>query len=243
MGAVIGIFSAKGGVGKTLLATNLTAAFAVGHRTRPALIDLNPGTGTADLLLDLEPERSWADLRDVISELTPQHLQLAVTSYRPGVDLLASPPQVEWNPIPTKNELASLLEAFRKEYDLIVVDVPSGATELVRAALELVDLQLILLTPDAPALRATARYLASLPKGGPPTGLVINQQGQGAAVSPTEIKKHLGISLVGVLPIDPQGVWANVSYGEPCALRKSSKLGKSIRNLSTRLIKMLNSQS
>lgn len=243
MGAVIGIFSAKGGVGKTLLATNLAAAFAIGHRTRTALIDLNPGTGTADLLLDLEPERSWADLKDVLKELTPQHLQLAVTSYRPGLDLLASPPQVEWKSTPTKTDLAALLDAFRKEYELILVDVPSGVTELARAALELVDLRLILLTPDAPALRATARYLESLPKGGPPTGLVINQQAQGAAVSPTEIKEHLGKSLVGVLPIDPQGVWANVSYGEPCALRKSSKLGEAIRKLSTRLIKMVNSQS
>jgi pilus assembly protein CpaE len=243
MGDVIGIFSAKGGVGKTLLATNLAAAFALGHRVRTALIDLNPGIGTADLLLDLEPERSWADLRDVIGELTTQHLGLAVTGYRPGLDLLASPPQVTWNQPLNKGELTSLLDAFRREYELVLVDVPAGVSALAQAALDLVDLRLILLTPDAPALRATARYIESLPSSGPPTGLVISQHAQGAAVSPTEIKNHLGKSLVGVLPIDPQGVWANISYGEPCALRKSSKLGQAIRKLSTQLLKMVNSKS
>ncbi len=243
MGAIIGIFSAKGGVGKTLLATNLAAAFALGHQIRTALIDLNPGTGTADLLLDLEHERSWEDLRDVINELTTQHLTLAVTGYRPGMDLLASPPQVTWNQPLNKKELTALLEAFRKEYELVLMDVPTGVSDTALAALNLVDLRLILLTPDAPTLRATTRYIESLPAGGPPIGLVINQHSPGAAVTPTEIKNHLNKSLVGVLPIDSQGVWANISYGEPCIFRKSSKLGQAIRNLSARLLKMVNSKS
>ena len=59
MGAVIGVFSPKGGVGKTLLATNLAVAFGVGQRKRTLLADLNSGLGNADLLLDLEPERVW----------------------------------------------------------------------------------------------------------------------------------------------------------------------------------------
>jgi len=62
MGTVIGIFSAKGGVGKTILATNLAVALGVGHHRKTVLIDLNQGLGTADLLLDLEPENSWQDL-------------------------------------------------------------------------------------------------------------------------------------------------------------------------------------
>ena len=243
MGAVIGIFSAKGGVGKTLLATNLSAAFALGHRTKTALIDLNPGSGTADLLLDLEPERSWQDLLDVLSELSPQHLARAVTPYQPGLDLLASPPRISWNQALSKSDLAALLDAFRRVYELIVVDAPTGISEIALAALELVDFRLIVLTPDGPALRTTSRYLDSFPEGGPPTGLVLSQHAQGAAITPTEIKDHLGKNLVGVLPIDPRGVWSNISYGEPCVLKKSSKLGAAIRALSSRLLKMINQNS
>jgi len=149
MGTVIGIFSAKGGVGKTILATNLAVAVGVGHRRRTAIIDLNPGIGTSDLLLDLEPERSWADLLSVIDELSAKHLKLAVTEYRPGVDLLASPPSVTWKQALTKKNLASLLEVFRKEYDLIVLDTSSGGGGLTGAALSLADIRLVVLTPDA----------------------------------------------------------------------------------------------
>ncbi len=58
MGVIIGVFSAKGGVGKSLVATNLGAVLAAGKSLPCTLIDLNAGLGGDDLLLDLEPERS-----------------------------------------------------------------------------------------------------------------------------------------------------------------------------------------
>ncbi len=239
MGTVIGIFSAKGGVGKTILAVNLAVALGAGHRRKTVLIDLNPGLGTADLLLDLEPENSWGDLLPVIDELSSKHLQLAVTDYHPGVDLLNPPPDISRKGTFTRRNLASLLDAFRAEYDLVLLDTPPGNSPVTGAALSLADVRLVLLTPDAPALRSTSRFLAGLPGTERLTGLVINQHAPGAAISPDEIKDHLGTHLFGVLPMDPTGVWANVSYGEPCVLRKSSKLGKSIRQLSARLLKMI----
>ncbi len=239
MGFVIGIFSAKGGVGKSILTTNLAVSFGVDHHRRTAVIDLNHGLGSADLLLDLDPDRSWADLVSVINELTPQHIKLAVTEYRPGVDILACPPALTWKQDLTKRNVSSLLEAFRKEYDLILLDTSPGASLINEAAFSLADIRLVVLTPDAPALRATARYLEAVPEKERITGLVINQHTAGAAVTPDEIKDHLGERLFAVLPMDPGGVWANISYGEPCVLRKSSKLGKSIRQLSARLLKLI----
>lgn len=239
MGTVIGVFSAKGGVGKTILATNLAVACGVGHRRKTVLIDINPGLGTADLLLDLAPENSWADLIPVIDELSTKHLKLAVTEYRLGVDLLASPPEMTWKGPLAKKNLASLLNTFRDEYDLIVLDTPSGSGSIPAAALSLVDVRLITLTPDAPSLRATSRYLAGFSIKDKITGLLINQQSSGSAITPDEIKDHLGVHVFGVFPIDPAGVWSNISYGEPCVLRKSSKLGKTIRQFTVRLLKII----
>ena len=238
MGTVIGIFSAKGGVGKTLLATNLGVAFGVGLRRKTAIIDLNSGIGTADLLLDLDPERSLSDLLSVINELTPQHIKLAVTEYRPGVDLLAAPPEMSWKGSLTKKNISSLLDAFREEYDLVILDTSALSPE-TGSALSLVDIRLILLTPDAPSLRSTARFLDVIPEKEKITGLVINQQTPSAAIKPDEIKDHLGVPLFGVFPVDPAGVWSNISYGEPCVLGRTSKLGKSIRQLSTQLLKLI----
>jgi pilus assembly protein CpaE len=239
MGIVIGFFSAKGGVGKSILATNLGVAFGVGHGRRTAILDLNPAVGTADILLDLEPERSWADLITVINELTPQHLELAVTEYRPGVDLLACPKAMSWDQEMTREGVGSLLAAFKAEYEVVLLDTYSGTGEVNLAAFTAADLRLIALTPDAPTLRATRRFLESVPDPDKAIGLVINQHTPGAALTPDEIKDHLGQHLLAVLPMDPSGVWANISYGEPCVLRRSSKLGRAVRKLSARMNKSI----
>jgi len=238
MGAVIGIFSPKGGVGKTLLATNLAVAIGLGHRRKTILIDLNNGSGTADLLLDLDPDRSWLDLIPVIDELTQEHISLAITEYRPGLDILASPPGMVLSEVFTKDYLSILLDTMRNEYDLVVLDTPSGNDITARESLGLVDIRLLLLTPDIPALRSISRLLTGLPDQEIMTGLVINQHSPGAAINPDEIKSRLGAPIFGVLPMDPDGVWSNISYGEPCVLRKSSKLGRSIRHLSARLLRV-----
>lgn len=241
MGTVIGIFSAKGGVGKTLLATNLGVAFGLGLHRKTAIIDLNSGTGTADLLLDLDPERSLSDLLSVINELTLQHIKLAVTEFRPGVDLLAAPPDMSWKESFSEKNLSFLLDAFREEYDLVVLDTSSTGPE-TEAAVSMADIRLLILTPDAPSLRATSRFLDVILEKDEITGLIINQQTTSAAIMPDEIQDHLGVPLFGVFPIDQTSVWSNISYGDPCVLRRKSKLGKSIRQLSARLLKLIDSR-
>jgi len=237
MGYVIGIYSAKGGVGKSLIATNLGVAVGVGQKHSTALIDLSPGLGTADVLLDLEPERSWADLLPVMDELTDKHLRLAVTEYRPGMDLLACPPGLLEDERLDREDIASLLGVFREKYEVIFLDTASGWGSVNRAAYLFADLRLMVLTPDVPSLRTTRRYLNSIPEKEITTGLVINQNSPGAAVEPQEIADHLDLKVFSVLPMDPNGVWSNVSYGQPCVLRKNSRLGKSFRRMAKKVLK------
>lgn len=243
MGSIISVFSAKGGVGKSIIVTNLGVAYIVGHRKRTVVVDLQSGLGCADLLLDLQPDRTWRDLQPVIDEITPKHIQLAVTNFRPGLDILACPPKFSWDPVLRSNGVTAMLSALREEYEVVLVDTATGGGGINKRVYTLSDVRMVVLTPDAPALRATGRYLSSAHDEGKITGLVINQYRAGAAVSPQEIQEHLGKTLFAVLPVDPSGVWSNVSYGEPCVLRKNSKLGKSLRELSTRTLRYLDQDS
>jgi len=240
MGIVIGVFSAKGGVGKSLVATNLGAVLAAGQSVPCALIDLNAGLGGDDLLLDLDPERSWSDLLPVVDELDPHHIELAITGHPSGLHLLACPDvpdeQAQLNP----EALEALLNAFRQEYALTLLDVPTGMGVINVAAFRLVEICLVVLTPDASALRATQRYIQSLYKNDKPLGLVLNQYGRAAPVSPQEIEEHLEQRAYAVLPIDQSAVWANISYGLPCALKQRRGLGRALRRLSKTVLKVAN---
>ena len=238
MGILIGIFSAKGGVGKSILAVNLGASLAGPLKQSSALIDLNPGLGCTDLLLDLKSERSWGDLKGVMDELTEEHINLAVSTHPTGLNLLTPPTSNAFGTNLDEQEIQSLLAFFRKKYDYVLLDTSTGLETAANLVYSLVDLRLIVLTPDAPTLRATSRYLESKTQKRGRAGLVINQFAPASAITPKEIKKYLKVNILSVLPMDPASVWKNVSYGAPCVLQKRSKLGKSIRQLSIALLRM-----
>ena len=238
MGILIGIFSAKGGVGKSILAVNLAASLADALKQSTALIDLNPGLGCTDLLLDLKSEKSWGDLKGVMGELTEEHINLAVSIHPTGLNLLTSPTSIAAGTNLDHQEIRSLLAVFRKKYDYVLLDTSTGLEAIANLVYSLVDFRLIVLTPDGPTLRATSRYLESKTQNKGRAGLVINQFTPAAAITPKEIKKYLKINILSVLPMDPASVWKNVSYGSPCVLQKRSKLGKSIRQLSIALLRI-----
>ena len=62
LGEVIVLFSGKGGVGKTMLATNLSVALAVETESRVALVDLDLQFGDIGVMLNLDHSRSITDV-------------------------------------------------------------------------------------------------------------------------------------------------------------------------------------
>ena len=58
------LFSGKGGVGKTMLATNLAVALAIETESRVALVDLDLQFGDIGVMLNLDHSRSITDVVD-----------------------------------------------------------------------------------------------------------------------------------------------------------------------------------
>ena len=75
---VIALTSGKGGVGKTVLSVNLSLALAFRYK-HVVLVDLDLGLPNADILLDMNPDRSMAGkIRQVVESggdrITDMHL-------------------------------------------------------------------------------------------------------------------------------------------------------------------------
>ena len=87
-GKVITVFSAKGGVGKTTLSTNIAAHLAdTGHRT--VLIDLDLAFGDVAISLQLVPEKSIYDAVAMAGNLDGDALDSLVTTHVPsGLDVV-----------------------------------------------------------------------------------------------------------------------------------------------------------
>lgn len=227
---MVAVASAKGGVGKSLAATNLAALTAAHFHRRTALVDLDAGNGIDDLLLDLTPEKSWLDLLPVLQEVTGEHLELARTVHTSGLHLFAAPSDYESARGLDPPRLSAFLGVLRENYQFVVLDCPSGLGLPTRSAAGRCDVILCLLTPDAPCLRSTQRMLAHLPES-PPLELVLSQYEVGGALSPSDIEKTLRRPMLGVLPIDARAVWENVHYGQPCALSRKRGLAGEYRRI------------
>ena len=228
---VLTVFSAKGGCGASLVATNLALALARSAAT--LLIDLHAHEGTDDLLLDLHSERAWLELLPVAAELTGRHIELVASRHAEGLVLLAAPASSADDPM-RDGRTRLLLDALSAHHTWVVVDAPSGAWS--PACVEASDMFLLVTTADPPALRCARRLLHARPLATQGRlGLVLNQFGRSQPASAAEVAASLECPLLAAIPVDPRGVGYQVNFGRACVLDKQSPLGLAIAPLARRV--------
>jgi MinD-like ATPase involved in chromosome partitioning or flagellar assembly len=156
-GHVLAVFSPKGGVGKTLVATNLAAALAA-RGERALLIDADTVTGhvAGSLGMDAVPTviDAWRDELEG-GPVVPFDALASVHSSGLKVLPLAS------NPIGTEllepGRIASAIAAVRRSVDYVIIDLHPSYSALNRSILDRADRILVPVTPDMPAITATVK--------------------------------------------------------------------------------------
>jgi pilus assembly protein CpaE len=151
-GRVITVFSAKGGVGKTTVSTNVAGELAL-DGSRVLLVDLDLAFGDVAICLGVSPERSMADVVAMSGHLDQQGLNSVVVRHDSGLDVVcapSSPAEADHIPAATVTEL---LQVAKGLYDYIVVDTPPAFDEHVLAAFDMSDVSILLATLDVPAVK------------------------------------------------------------------------------------------
>jgi flagellar biosynthesis protein FlhG len=120
---VVCIASGKGGVGKSILATNLAVARAR-RGERVLLVDFDAGLANAHLLLGLAPHHDFGHILDGNVDARE-----AIVRGPEGLSLLSGGVGRHALANPTRRELDRLFKALcplEREYDLMVIDHGSG---------------------------------------------------------------------------------------------------------------------
>lgn len=124
------ITSLKGGVGKSTIAVNLCAGFAV-KKFKTLIVDLDIFSGSVDLFIGSECDAIY-NFFDVIEERVD--IEKAVHSKKTAdyeVDILKSPPSYNLDDLKKlEAQITKFTEEARKTYDFIIFDCPSGKFEM-----------------------------------------------------------------------------------------------------------------
>ncbi|WP_347108274.1 AAA family ATPase [Paenarthrobacter sp. S56] len=135
-GTVIGVFSPKGGVGKTTIATNIAVGLGKIAPMGVVIVDLDLQFGDVASGLYLNPEHTVTDAVSPSASQDSLVLKAFLTVHPASIYALCAPRNpVEADEI-TPEQVARLLNQLAEQFHYVIVDTAPGLPEIGLAALE-----------------------------------------------------------------------------------------------------------
>lgn len=215
-GKAITVFSTKGGVGKSLVATNTAVALAdEGHQV--CLIDLDVNNGDVAIMLQLNPTRNVNDLVAFKGNIDESGLQALLTRFDKNLSVLAAPVRLDSPEQATSSDIAGAMHVLKSMFDYVIVDTSGVFDDQALAALDVSDLIVLVGTLDIPALKglklATSTLdLLNFPKD--KWRFVLNRADGKVGLGIDEFESTLGLK-ADVSLVSSREVLAAVNRGEP----------------------------
>lgn len=219
-GRLITVFSAKGGVGKTTLASNVAAALADGGRREVCLVDLDLAFGDVAIVLQLFPAHTIADAVPLEDHLDRGAVEALLTAHSPGLTTLVAPVGPAARETISTALVGRLLELLTDSFDYVVVDTPPAFDDQVLQAFDRSDLLLLLATLDIPALKNLKLTLETLELLNYPRSMwriVLNRADSKVGLAIGEVEKTLSLPVSAQIP-SSRDVPASVNRGVPIVL-------------------------
>jgi pilus assembly protein CpaE len=230
-GTVLTVFGAKGGIGKTTIATNLATALVQKTGQSVVIVDLDTRFGDVAILMDMPVERSIADLALPEEEINRDLLQDCIYTHNMGVTVLPAPVRpTDWRSVHA-GHIERVVTLLAQTYDYVILDTPGTFNDIVARALELATLVLLVATVDMASLKDTLLAIDMLRSWNYPqekVKLVINATNEASNVQPQEVKRMLGREVFWSIPYD-RNISAATQLGMPVVVTKpNSKAAESL---------------
>lgn len=232
-GLVLGVTGGCGGAGATTAAIWVAQA-AAGMGVRVLLVDGDPWGGGLELALAAEelPGLRWPDLSEASGSIDPAQLSdsLPLTG---GFSFLSWPGSRERAAPLDAAAAGGVLDAARRGYELVVVDIGRGAEPLHTFAWDC-DRILVVLPAQLKAAVASARLLQELP---PVEAALLVRGKPGAALDSALIADAVGLPVHGRVP-DLRGVTGASETGRLLELGKR----RSVRHFAASVLDLLDGE-
>ncbi len=232
---VIVVMSAKGGSGKTVMATNLAVGLAreLGEDD-VVVVDADLQFGDVALLLKMDPTATIVDVARTVEVMSGSDLDDALLRHDSGLRVLPGPS----HPIGGGDELipaiVGLIDRLRAQHRYVIVDTAPAFDGLLLALVDYADDVVVVVDADFPSIRSAGAALDGMVARGVPLTrfrLVVNRLERKARLDRAELEKALGLRAEVLVPRD-RLVPQSVNEGVPVVtLNPRSKVARALAEL------------
>ena len=232
---IISVFSTKGGVGKSTIATNIATALAQKTEDRVALVDLDLQFGDVSVMLNLYPERTVMELVKDIQSLDKELLEDYMMLHDSGVRVLPAPSRPEYAEFVTGGNVQRILRTLKESYKYIIVDMAPAFHDVNLATLDLSDSIMLLTTLDLPTIKnvkSGLHVMKTLNYKDDKIKLVLNRYHRNFGINVADLEKTTEKKISHIVPEDSRTIIDAVNKGKPFVLNNpGSPVTKSIYNI------------
>lgn len=248
---VICVLGGKGGVGKSIVATNLASSLTQEFKKAVLLVDADQkSAGDLGIILGARPLKTLSEVVNFSGGYNQQNLNQLVTPHKTGLHFIGAVRGPDESLKVTGEQILKPLEFLSSQYATIIFDLGNDLGPLQLAILKEATIGLIVTTPDVLVLNQTQRIIQDLLKLTFPMDmfqLIVNRFYQGA-ISAQSIGQNLRLPVLAVINQDDATVIQSLSTGMPFVVTKasssvSSAYFEAIRRLSGGILQKLKAQN
>jgi pilus assembly protein CpaE len=217
-GKLLLVFSPKGGTGCTTVACNLAIALREATSGKVALVDGSLQFGDVEAMLNLQGNRSFADVMARLDDLDFDLLNAILAPHGSGIQALAAPSSPEISDTVSSHDLKRVLSLLVQELDYVVLDTWSYLDDLVLAAMDQADRVLLVLTPEIPAVKAAKQFLEIAEALSYPQqriDLILNKVIPRDGIRAEQLERSMRHKILAQLDLDPRGMRQAINQGLP----------------------------
>lgn len=216
---VVAVFSPKGGVGTTTVATNLALIAAERHPNQTLIMDLDLSFGQVASHLNLTPKQTVLELaRDVPAQHDPELFRTYAIHHPGNLQVLAAPPGPGFSSLITAQHVEQILTMATDAYEVVVIDAGTALDERAMTVFGRSDTTIIPVLPEIPALNSVHIMFDQLSDIGAMGGsilFVLNNAFARDLLKRSDIETALGAKIAAELPYDPLVYLKAVNEGVP----------------------------
>jgi pilus assembly protein CpaE len=221
-GRVLAVTGVRGGCGASSIATNLAWHFGVTLRHHTVLVDPDLYRGNAAFLLNLPPGNGLMAALESPLRIDTLLAERAAQPAAERLHILAGESPVGTLPTYTAGAAETLIDALRKRYNFIILDVPFAPVPLYHDLLAQAHQRVLVMEPSLVSLRDILRLNTVAPANGQAPLIVLNRLGLPGGLTRRQVEEGLKRKVDIVLPDLPKQLRGAANLGEPAVVTISA---------------------